>query len=538
MPALVLFAVGLLARLLFVTAGPDGGPGWHIGFQGDAPVWQSLAQKLAHGQLDDELRLPWRPPGMTWLVAALWDGEAARVTALRTLMACLGASVAPLLWLWLRRHVAPPTALLAAGLCAVSSNQLLLSSGLHVEIVYLPGVLLTLLLQERLVGPRRFGAALAWGALHGLLCLLRAEHLLTLLALAATAKLLGVGWRTLGCGLLAATATITPWQLRANAMVDAYNAGAPALPPAALPWGADAVARLRTLPAVQQLPTYGFVTATLQTRGAARVTAADLDVLREAYGCWPEPIPHQWIASYGGLNFFLANSAEANGGFSRAALDRAPPLLGGDHRYPPGLRDVLPRGVLAFSYPPHLDAVVHGTSRGLAEIRGDVLGWLGRVARKLWHAAQGACVSLGGYALPIGLSGTRRPVDLVTATGAWPTLWCAFMSLVAALGLWRLRTHRALWPLAVFALTKLVVIVGWFGYARQGALCLPLVALGLAAWAPARLDARRLGYIALTLLALEALRARGGGAAVDGQPVVRGEPFGAADFEPRRVEFR
>ena len=118
MPALVLFAVGLLARLLFVTAGPDGGPGWHIGFQGDAPVWQSLAQKLAHGQLDDELRLPWRPPGMTWLVAALWDGEAARVTALRTLMACLGASVAPLLWLWLRRHVAPPTALLAAGLCA------------------------------------------------------------------------------------------------------------------------------------------------------------------------------------------------------------------------------------------------------------------------------------------------------------------------------------------------------------------------------------------------------------------------------------
>ena len=37
-------------------------------------------------------------------------------------------------------------------------------------------------------------------------------------------------------------------------------------------------------------------------------------IVREAYGCWPEPLPVPLIALYGALNFFVANAAEAERG--------------------------------------------------------------------------------------------------------------------------------------------------------------------------------------------------------------------------------
>ena len=544
MVAIVLFALGLAAQLLFCLAGPDGGPGWHIGFQGDAPVWQDLAHKLARGIADDELRLPWRPPGMQWLVAALWNGDPATVLPLRLLMSVAAAAIAPLSWLWLRAHVTRPTALLSAGICALASNVLLLGSGVHVETIYLAAVLATLPLQDRLTGRTSPPIALTWGAVHGLLCLLRAEHILTLLALALVARCNRASWLTLALGCVGSAAVLVPWQLHANAQIDAYNQGTPALPPAALPWDAEALARVRTLPAFQQVPVYLFVTDTARTRGKRRVATGDLEVIHEAYGCWPEPLPHAFVALYGGLNFFLGNSAEAGGGFSRAALDRPPPLTGGDARFPAGLRQVLPRGgQLAFGYPPHLDAVVHGTRKGFAELAADPLGAVARITTKLWHAAEGATFGLGGYALPIGLSGQRRQVDLVTATGAWAATWRTLQLLGAATGLWWLRRHRALWPLFAFAITKVLVTAGWFGYARQGALCLPLVALGLASliehtpslrsW-----SIRRWLIVALAVLALEGVRAATTAAAVDGRPVQAGEPFGANDFSTRKLTFR
>lgn len=543
-PALVLFACGLLLRIAFHLAGPDGGPGWHIGFQGDAPVWQDLVQQVAHGLRDDQLRLPWRPPGMVWLVSLLWNGDAATAGLVRWTLLVLGATVAPLLWLWLRRHVAPHLALVAGCITAAASNLLLLGSGVHTEIVYLVGVLLGLLLQDRLRGPHAWLAAIGFGLLHGWLCLLRAEHTLTVGALLLVAWWLGTSWRVALVAVLATAATIAPWQWQANAMVDAYNAGTPALPPAKLPWQPEALVRLRSLPSFQQIPVQQFVTETMVARGASRVQAADLEVIREAYGCWPEPLRHGLIAIYGGLNFFLANSKEAAGGFSAAALDRAPPLQGGDTRYPPGLRRVLPQGgKIVFSYPPHLDAVVNGTQRGLSELAADPVAAAGRVAQKFWHAIEGATFGLGGYALPIGASGVRRQVDFVTADGPWPAVYRVVLLGAALAGLWSLRRTRALWPLFAFGSTKVVVVAAYFGYARQGAFLVPLVGLGLAAalaprlpTAPA-LNRRWLPGLALLLLGLEATRIGTTAATVDGQPVQHGEPFGAQDFTTRRIRF-
>lgn len=543
MPALVLFAFGLALRLLFQGSTPDGGPGWHVGFQGDAPVWQDLAHKLANGIADDALRLPLRPPAMQWLVALLWNGDPRTVGLARTAFAVLGAAVAPLVWLLLRRHVPARTAALAAGLCAASSNLLLLSSGLHVETLYLALVLLALLVQPHLAGSAPLRGAAAAGLLHGLCCLVRAEHVLTAIPLLLLAKHAGARWRTVGAAAAAAALVIAPWQLHANRLVDAYNSGSPPLPAAALPWDDDALAAVRALPSFQQVPVFAFVSDTVRTRGGTRVRAADLAIVREAYGCWPERLPHRFVALYGGLNFFLANTPEAAGGFSAAALDRPPPLAGGEARYPPGLRAVLPRGgTIALSYPPHLDLVVHGAARGLAEIAADPLAAAARVAAKLWHAAQGATGGLGGHAAPIGLSGSRRQVDLVAANGPWADAWRALVLLAAALGWWRLRQHAALWPLLAFAATKVLVVAVYFGYARHGALCVPATALGVAATVDRALGARLarswprwLGVAAALLLAIETHRAFTTSVLVDGQPPAA---WPAHDFTPRTIAFR
>ena len=575
MPALLLFVVALVLRVLFVAATADGGPGWHAGFQGDAPVWQGIAANLAAGRPDEQLALPLRPPGMHWFVAQLWDGAPGSVWTARLVFVVLGALVAPLVWWLLRRHVGARVAFCTALLCAASSNLLLLSSGLHNETLYLVLALAALGCQP--VGTRPVGGAgavawrgptaLLWGALHGASCLVRAEHILTaavllLLALHATGRR---GARSAALAAVALALVLLPWQLRANALVDAYNQGpqpAPELPKVALPWNDDALATVRALPAFQRYPVLAFVTETVKARGGNRVRQQDLAVVRQAYDCWPEPLPKGFLAIYGGLNFFLANSKEAAGGFSAAALDREPPLEGGDIHYPPGLRGRLPRnGVLTLSYPPHLDAIVHGSQKGWAEIAADPGAAMARAGAKLWHAAEGAVGGVGGYALPIGLSGERRQVDFVTATSGWSDVWRLLMLGAAAFGLWRLRRCRGVWPLLAFAATKVAVVAVYFGYARQGALCVPIVALGVAAafvgggaesaagraagaggavgggaGQSRRLPAGRwLLFATLALLAVDAARSRMTTVVIDGQATNAMPP---TDFRARQIEFR
>ncbi len=548
--ALALFLFGLLLRILFQLAVPDGGACWHLGFQGDAPIWQDLAARLAHGIADVELQLPWRPPAMTRGIAFLCGGDGPALWWTRQLFVLLGAAIAPLLWWLLRPQVAPSIAFVAALLCAAAGNLLLLSSGLHAETPYLVGVLLTMFDQRRLGERPTAAVALRWGLLHGLLCLLRAEHALVFVALSLLLPLRTR--RGLLAALLAlagAAVPLVPWQLHANHQLAAWN-GAPGdaapLPPSALPWDDDALAALRAWPTFQQGPMFQFVTTTMRHRGADRVRAADLTVVREAFGVEPEPLRPQFVALHGGLDLWLANTPEADGAFSRAALDRPPPLQGGAERYAPDLRDQLPRGgKLALNYPPHLHAFVHGPSLAGRELLADPVGAARRILRKLWFAVEGATGGLGGQALPIGLSGERRPVDFVTATGIWPSVWRALVLVASALGWWQLRRIRALWPLLVFAAVRLLVVAAFFGYARQGALCLPVVAIGVAALlhrlAPSTAEGPRGRWLAagamLVLLAIDAVRATGTQAELDGRAWL-GPAGGEADHRAHTITFR
>lgn len=552
--AALLFAVGLLLRLLFVVATPDRDLAYAHALKGDAPLWQQLANEAAHPPtdrpLDPQLRLPLRPPAMHWLVSSLWDGNPGTAWRLRGLFAVLGALLAPLLYLGLRREFPARTAALAGGLAAVSTQLMLLSSGLHVETPYLVLVLLAFLDWPELRAGARPRTALRFGLLHGLAALLRAEHPLgfALLLLLAFCQHPEHRLRPLLLAALAFALTLLPWQLTAMQQVQAFNHGTPpALPTAGnLPWDADALAAVQALPSFQQLPVFGFVTDTARTRGERRVGRADLRVIEEAYGYWPEPLHVPTLSLYGPLNFFLANAPESDGGFSNAALRRPPPLAGGPQRYPPGLLQVLPLdGRMTPDFPPHLQALNHGYALGL--------DWLmshpGDAARLLWRKLQffwqGAATGLGGFNLPMGLSGTRRQVDMVTADGPLAAAWRLLLLAMALGGVWQLRRQPALLGWLVPLTTALLASALFFGYARLGALALPSVLLLLAACLqratsalPAALP-RRIGWLSLLLLvAVEGLRAlTASPPAIDDRTTATGDPFPPLHYAVRKVRY-
>lgn len=483
--ASTLFAASLLCRLAHWVGSPDRSWPWAVAYQGDAPKWQQLAQGAAAS--DPETLLPFRPPAMDWFTTLLWDGNPSTSWLPRLVIAVLGALVAPLTYRALQRSFDERIAWCAGWTCALATNLVLLGSGVHSEVPYLVLFLLSLGPWDRLRTAPTAATGIAWGVLQAGCCLFRADHLLTavlLLAWILVARgprtLLAAGTMALGLG-----AALAPWQLHAVHAVQRYeqeNAPPLPLPGARLPWDEDALQAVRAMPSFAQAPTFGFVTDTAWARNRTRVTAADLGVLEEAYGSRPGPLPTPVLALYGPLNFFLGNSPEAGGGFSRAALDRPPPLAGGPSRYPPGLQQVLPKGgALALGYPPHLEALRNGYRLGLDWMRAHPGEALGLVAHKLVYAWQGTATGLGSAGFPLGTSGTRRSVDLTTADGTLAVAWRALLLVLALVGFVRcLRAPgSAAWTL--FVLGKLVVVAAFFGYARLGALCIPAVALWWAA---------------------------------------------------------
>lgn len=554
------FVLALVMRLLFWQATPDASWPHSAYYQGDAPLWLEYAYALDN-DLAFEQGLPLRPPGNGYLIAALWDGQTSSIATLKLIWCVLGATAVALFARLALSHFGLIAGALTGLILACARPLLLLSTSLNNETPYLVLVATSLLLwpkaQDTTLRRGLFGAAI------GLATLFRVEHLLFLVG--ALALIVWQARARPGRDLLRVPVpalagfilVILPWQLEAMAASRRFNDVEPILPPATaqslaqneqglafMHWHDDAVAERARLPAFIRRTASNFVAATVAWRGGQEVRGSDFAILEQAFGAPVAPISERpLIALYGGLNFLLANHADARGGFSRVALDRKPPLAGGIESYPPTFVYGLPPNGLAFTYPPHLAAVNHGYSQAWTWIGAEPAAFLRLEARKLALFAAG-WQGLGGPGR--GFVGLRRPVDLTISASPWAWTWPALLVVAALWGLASGAQRDLKMPILLAFAVPLVAALAFFGYARLGATALPalviLASAGLATFL-GRFRQKHLVAVALTLalvlLGREVWRtSQNLTPFLDARSTAAGDPFPPDLHEDRRVELR
>ncbi|MBK7976972.1 MAG: hypothetical protein IPK07_28165 [Deltaproteobacteria bacterium] len=504
-----MFGLAFALRLLFWAATPDRawpGSAW---YDGDARGWITWAGALRDGA-EYEQGLPFRPPGAAYLIVWLAGGEPRdAIGRLKVAWCALGALAAALFAESARRGFGAGVGLAVGLACAGSTGLMILSTSLNNETPYLVLVAATLVTWGEVRDGRGGWRLGVWGALHGLACLVRVEHVLVFAGMLALAA---ARWRstTTGRGVIArlfvvagaSAVTLAPWHVFAWEAIRRFNDEPRPLDVVArakraqteralagASWSDGARTEVGAMPAAVRDTVGFFVAATALTRGIGTIEPGlPAAILDEAFGYVPRPLPaHPFVSLYGPLNFHLGNHALASGGFDRSPLDRPPRLAGGAERFPRMMLVGLPPPELALTYPPHLRAVADGYRLGFAWIRADPGDFARLATRKLAIAWSGAALGLGGYDLPLGFEGVRRSVDLAVPEGSPPTAWrlaAAVLALVGlGVGLANRRTPLAPW--LAYGGTKVVVTIAFFGYARQGASVVPVLALlGALAVAP------------------------------------------------------
>ncbi|MGH9464473.1 MAG: glycosyltransferase family 39 protein [Thermoanaerobaculia bacterium] len=561
-----IFAASFAVRLLFWQATPDRGWAGSAWYQGDAAVWVEYATALERGE-PFELGLPLRPPATAYLIAAA-SHRPGEPGELRFLWCLLGALTVLALYRAALRSFGLGVAVGVGLLTAASSGLLMLSSSLNNETPYLMLFALLLWLAPTVATRPRPAALAAWGGLHGLACLFRVEHAVFF---GLTSIWLGARWWRSSGGRRAAVQgvqvgvslglALLPWHLAAWPAVARFNREPGQVAPgveraqraledslARIAWSEAARAEAARLPAFARRTAVDFVAATVAHRGRSRVEADDLGILEDAFGYRPRALAaYPFIASSGGLNFALANRPGADGGFSRAALEAPPPLAGGRDRYPSFLVAGLPPPDLSLTYPPHLRLVNEGYAVGWHWLAQRPARTWALLAAKLERFWRGAALGWTGYDLPLGASGRREPVDLVVPQGPAATIWQIGLLLGVVAGLAAARGRSGMAPWLLFLGSKLFVTLAFYGYARQGASTIPVVALLLVLaaerWLPAAADSRKWLRIALAgslaVVGVEALRwLRPPELFVDGQPIVAGARPPAEDHRAHQVRAR
>ncbi len=543
--ALILFLVAWLARALFVAAMPDETWPHSVVYKGDVFEWFTAVASSRLGT-PELAGLPLRPPAMVWLVDLLWnDVTSADVGVLRHVWRVLGALVAPLTYLAIRRDFSEGLARGAGVLAAFITGPLLLSTVIESETPYLVLVMASFALPARgLAGG--FGR----GLLHGAACLFRVEHIVVvaLLALWGLTRPEGRRVPVAAGAFVGFVVVLAPWHLHAwerTAAVMATDAPRHAAAEEALTrieqrsarvtWSHEAAAERDAWPAFVRRTAAAFVADTVRHRGRTRVEPGDVAILDEAFDTRPVALPARFFVSlYGPLNLALSTDERAFFvGFQRQLLDDPPLLAGGPSRYPAELVTGIPPASLSLDYLPHL-ALLAGADVTPADALAVVASKRGLL--RAVHAWRGAASGFGGFALPLGISGTRGSVDLVVTRGTRADVWCVVLFLLVVVGAWRGGARTAPWVLFLGA--QLVIAAIAFGYARFGATAAPAVAVLLALALQKWSTERNALILAVALLTLELVRATVGiDVTIDGQAVGVEDPIPLRDYSPHEVHI-
>jgi len=579
---LVLFVLALALRVLFLQATADAQGPYSPYYKGDTPVWLDYARAIQLSQ-PFQLGLPLRPPGVGYLVALAWDGQQDGFESLKLTWALFGAVLVVVFYAALLRPFGLRVAVTASFIMAASTAMMVLSTSPNNEIPYLLLVISSLVFWQSVRHRPGILSLLPWAALNGLACLIRAEHVLffalvslylvlawtDLPAQKASLKQV-VGWSLMTLAFF--IIPLVPWHTYAWTQIDQFNRQPMQTNRATeqvfvqleqllsqFPWSDSAKRAREELPVFVQRPMGNFVAATVAYRGGSEVSAEDFQLIEDAFGSRPEPLhAYPFITVYGALNFYLANNQMATGGFTRTALEIPPPLKGGASAYPGFLIAGLPPPELALSYPPHLEAVNHGYRLGWKWILDNPSAYLLLVVSKVQIFWSGVAMGFTGYNLPLGISGSRGAVDLVVPDpGRGVFLWRFVGAIILVAGIWLGRRNEALVPWLMLLVTKTITSLAFFGYAREGAVVLPVFALlaglvlihGLDQFSKIRgrdfaspnpMRWLQLScFLAFILVATEAYRWNSIPVIfMDGQEVGIVEPFPQANYQTRKIEVR
>jgi len=576
----LLFLLALSLRLLFWLSTPDAGWPYSAGYKGDAVTWLEQARSLQQSR-EFQTGLPLRPPANAYLIASVWDGTKSGVAGLRLIWCVLGALTVLVTYVAVARSFGSGPALATGLLCSGASGLLLLSTSLNNETPYLLIAMALLALWPKVSDRPGSGVLALWWTLHALACLFRVEHVLFFVPVTIYLTVIWYRkasrknrWKTslvrTGSGLAVFALVLVPWHLEAWSSIERFNTEPPASNSATdavqsrieqviqgMTWQSEARVERDRMPSASRRASANFVAATVAVRGGNTVTAADFQILDQDFGSRPRQIKgFPFVAVYGGLNFYLANNKFADGGFTRAPLDEPPLLAGGPTAYPAALISGLPPPDLALSYPPHLDILNRGYRLGFDWIRENPKRFVALAGEKTRIFWSGAALGLTGYNLPLGLSGIRRTVDLVVPdSNAWVASWRLALLVLVLAGATTIRVRPELWPWMLFLGSKILVTIAFFGYARQGAAVIPVVALlavlavqtGLArfekrvpgSWFSGQHMLRAVVIGGVLLLAIEGQRcASRPPIRIDGRAVGVVDPFPASEHRSRAIEFR